>query len=683
MAEQIVKVKIDLDVTEFNKNAKAMSAALSSVLGRDVEIFNGKIAKTKKLVEDTEKAMGGAANTIKSTSDGVKKSNQQWTNLSLVIQDLPFGFRGIQNNLPALIGGMAGVTGGMYFATSAIIALFTAWDMGAFGAIKSTNEWRKSLKETNDEIKSTLNYTTSEVSNLRGLVDVMLDVNSTESIRNKALLEAKEAITQVDEAQGKKIKTIGDAIVAINLYSEAIQQQQMQEVIGKKIAEISIGQIEKRNKLAIETAKANKGIHPINFFMGNSELQGLQSEVIANETFLRQLEDLRKTNTKALLLNPFSKFSAKGGGKSGAIKQDTSDLDRLKKQQNTFKDEIDMFYYYGKLIIKEEERLALDRAVLEKKSNTEIKNIRLGFEADMLVNQQEYGRAIMASADKTTKEYEKNEEEVNKIVLKNKEDLTDALSKINDDFAKTEIKDRNAQLSATLKATKGNYEAQKAAIQSAISDNEQFRQSAVDAGAGTKLFDDNITNLKASLEGLIDPIEQFELDFNNVINNLISGVLVELGTQIGKLFSGEGFSMDGFLNLIADAMIKLGTYLVSMSKLFIAVKALFASGGVLAPFMIPIGIAAIASGVALKSSLSKTKKFANGGIISGPTMGLMGEYPGAASNPEVVAPLDKLKDMIGGQGGGGQFVLRGQDLLLSVNRAQKASNLKGQNISLA
>jgi hypothetical protein len=33
--------------------------------------------------------------------------------------------------------------------------------------------------------------------------------------------------------------------------------------------------------------------------------------------------------------------------------------------------------------------------------------------------------------------------------------------------------------------------------------------------------------------------------------------------------------------------------------------------------------------------------------------------------------------------GGGSFVLRGQDLLLATNRAQKASNLKGQNISLA
>jgi hypothetical protein len=63
-------------------------------------------------------------------------------------------------------------------------------------------------------------------------------------------------------------------------------------------------------------------------------------------------------------------------------------------------------------------------------------------------------------------------------------------------------------------------------------------------------------------------------------------------------------------------------------------------------------------------------------------MGLMGEYPGASHNPEVVAPLDKLKTLIGG-GGGGTFVLRGQDLLLATNRAQKASNLKVQSISLA
>jgi hypothetical protein len=38
--------------------------------------------------------------------------------------------------------------------------------------------------------------------------------------------------------------------------------------------------------------------------------------------------------------------------------------------------------------------------------------------------------------------------------------------------------------------------------------------------------------------------------------------------------------------------------------------------------------------------------FAEGGVVSGPTMALIGEYAGASHNPEVVAPLDKLRSMI-------------------------------------
>jgi|LULK01.1.fsa_nt_gb hypothetical protein len=62
--------------------------------------------------------------------------------------------------------------------------------------------------------------------------------------------------------------------------------------------------------------------------------------------------------------------------------------------------------------------------------------------------------------------------------------------------------------------------------------------------------------------------------------------------------------------------------------------------------------------------------YANGGIISGPTLGLMGEYAGANSNPEVVAPLSKLKSMIGG---GTQQVevvgrISGTDIFLSNAR---------------
>jgi hypothetical protein len=68
--------------------------------------------------------------------------------------------------------------------------------------------------------------------------------------------------------------------------------------------------------------------------------------------------------------------------------------------------------------------------------------------------------------------------------------------------------------------------------------------------------------------------------------------------------------------------------------------------------------------------------FANGGIVSGPVNALVGEYPGAKSNPEVIAPLNKLKNIIGEQGNGnmnvsGEFVVRGQDLVVALQRADK------------
>ena len=96
--------------------------------------------------------------------------------------------------------------------------------------------------------------------------------------------------------------------------------------------------------------------------------------------------------------------------------------------------------------------------------------------------------------------------------------------------------------------------------------------------------------------------------------------------------------------------------------------------GPAAAFVLP-ALIAMAVGV-VSSAMKKTKKFAKGGIISAPTMGLMGEYPGARSNPEVVAPLDKLKGLIGNSGNrnqqvnvGGSFELRGQDLVVALERA--------------
>lgn len=87
------------------------------------------------------------------------------------------------------------------------------------------------------------------------------------------------------------------------------------------------------------------------------------------------------------------------------------------------------------------------------------------------------------------------------------------------------------------------------------------------------------------------------------------------------------------------------------------------------PYVGPImAVAALASVIA---AIMAIPKFAEGGIAYGPTLGLFGEYAGASNNPEVVAPLDKLKGLISpGEGFSGHvdFKIKGRDLVGVVRR---------------
>ncbi len=398
------------------------------------------------------------------------------------------------------------------------------------------------------------------------------------------------------------------------------------------------------------------------------------------DNFKFAFKEVEKASKK---IDIFSIFGGKGKKNTGkTYDADTSNLELLKSQQKYYKDDLAMFYEYGRLIIKEEERLALEKANFEKKSGQEIKNIKAAFQTQLLVNQQEFGRALMSIADKNTKEYEKNEEEIAKIIISSREQIADAIKRINSDMNTENVKNVQTELDQTLKATRGNYNAQKEAYQLAI-DKLKEKKAALDAaGISTEEYNKKIANLQAGMLGLVDPIEQLNQSLQSIFTQLDIDMLAGFGEQIGNLISGEKFDMSKLGTILADAIISLGKALITYG---VTQKAALKALSSMNPYVaIAGGILAVAAGTALKNKLTQNNapKFANGGIVSGPTMGLVGEYPGAQNNPEVIAPLDKLKSMIGG-GGGGTFVLRGQDLLLSVNRAQKASNLKGQNISLA
>ena len=96
------------------------------------------------------------------------------------------------------------------------------------------------------------------------------------------------------------------------------------------------------------------------------------------------------------------------------------------------------------------------------------------------------------------------------------------------------------------------------------------------------------------------------------------------------------------------------------------------------PFVGPaMAVAAVASVIAAMASIPK---FADGGIAFGPTLGLFGEYAGASNNPEVVAPLDKLRTLLNlsGESGGGvvKFKIDGRTL---VGVLEKETNYRKRN----
>lgn len=164
------------------------------------------------------------------------------------------------------------------------------------------------------------------------------------------------------------------------------------------------------------------------------------------------------------------------------------------------------------------------------------------------------------------------------------------------------------------------------------------------------------------------------ITMQNSMKQFASSMAETFGEAIGAMMVGNS-GFDSFGKDLLAGMGKLlssfGDQLVAFgiaAKAFGAAKAAIASGNPVG--IIAGGTGAIVAGIALKvaggiisgmmkgdssttsssstgnSAVQTVPKFAKGGIVSGPTLGLMGEYAGASSNPEVIAPLDKLMGMI-------------------------------------
>ena len=158
----------------------------------------------------------------------------------------------------------------------------------------------------------------------------------------------------------------------------------------------------------------------------------------------------------------------------------------------------------------------------------------------------------------------------------------------------------------------------------------------------------------------------------------LGGVFRDLAGAVGESAAAWMEWGSNLLSAIAQALPQLTALFVKQNAAATANTAAAASGGASAVASIPyVGpVLAVAAVASILAALASLPKFANGGVISGPTFGLMGEYAGAQHNPEVIAPLNTLRQYIQPVSGGGEvdFRIRGRDLYGTLKKDRRRSS---------
>jgi DNA-binding ferritin-like protein len=276
--------------------------SLNIIIDADVQSATQKIGKfvytMKKDFQEVEKTVRKTSTTVKESTDKMaeaanslgKSSRNSLTALSLTLQDLPFGFIGIQNNLPGIIQGfgqmsMEAKTGasvmtqlktalmgpaGLFLAFSAVTAIVTKLSMeyGGLGnaidaifgkinplskvikdAAKSQEDFNESFKTSGQIIASATGSVDAQILKVKLLSETVKNLSNSEELRKNALYE----LQKIDKAYFGQITTaigdVGKLEEATRKYTDAILANAIAKAYEGKVTEAAINLEEQKNLL--------------------------------------------------------------------------------------------------------------------------------------------------------------------------------------------------------------------------------------------------------------------------------------------------------------------------------------------------------------------------------------------------------------------------------------------------
>lgn len=216
---------------------------------------------------------------------------------------------------------------------------------------------------------------------------------------------------------------------------------------------------------------------------------------------------------------------------------------------------------------------------------------------------------------------------------------------------------------------------------------EEAEKASVTAGSALRSTWSGLKNVGSGVEGITEAIEgdgNAWQKLSGIVDgffSIVDGIkgvisIIQMLTGITEAHTAAKTAEAVAVTAEAGAEVAAGgqkiasNSAVAASNLALATTNTLAagSGAASAVSSIPlVGPAlAVAAIAAVIGAILAIPKFAKGGIAYGPTLGMFGEYAGAANNPEVVAPLDKLRSLIepaGDMGGRVRFTIEGRTLV--------------------
>jgi hypothetical protein len=629
-----------------------------------------------------QNAANGAGNAVGGSANNIKNSSKAWTSLALVVQDLPYGFRGIQNNLPALVGSFAAATGPIYLGFSALIAITTAYEKEIVQLIYGFDAAAIANKKMNEAVAENIGQAKSQIATDQALLAIVNDTTKSTNERTRALNELKEKYKGNLELQSLDI-TDGTKLVGVyNKISDALLRKARAAAYATLIAEEEAKVFKLQNQEGEDVVKSLGFMGTSYQILAAGTNAFAASANVATKAFSNQAKEIGQANknitlykkqlnetTEAQIANNDAATLDTTGAKGGKT-ADQILAEKLKAISKANDAEIKAFTETlderGKKEYEAGLKLAENLQTMRNAGYSDATTYYTAYRAEMDKIDSYYNNKEIEEARKTAEKIAKDAEVIDNRQLQNSLDAlkiqSDVATKINNSTGKGTASERIAIL-------------------------EQYKSALYDlasiGGWTAEQFDkisDAIIRVDGEIQGSKDNLKDYKISWTDTMNsinksilNFVANSINYLAESLGKALAGENIEVfKGLALLLADSLIEIGKALVAY-----AVPVLLALTLLKKP-SIPTAIAAIAAGTAaivagsfLKSKLSNNqpKAFANGGIISGPTMGLMGEYPGAASNPEVVAPLDKLQSLMGGAGGTLEARISGNDLLILMNKA--------------